>query len=509
MNSKRLSGTKTTLVAVAVAGLAFSAPALDVPNPLPRPDGKAPDTTKPIKVFVLAGQSNMLEMGTIHANDPGTTEAFFPNAEPTEGEQKKCVNVAVYKGAWSPDIDYDKATPEVTGLVEMGEPRMMQVGKRRRKEIPMVPFPALSQQDGYTTVVRGYVSVLRTGGYKFLPGLEDGHLGVFNITTVEGKEVYRRSPGQDTAKTSTIDLEAGKRYAFKTIYFEKPYPEFTIPMVRMPGTLEFMAAFDPRYAYLKDDKGEWIRRNDVFFFDVHYMTNPNKEKGNFLQVPTRPGKDGIGLEHAFGSVMGTRFDEPVLLLRSACGNRGLSYDFRPPSRGAWEKDKDGKYTWQGAEYRSITNGVAWALENIKDVFPGYKGQGYELAGFAWFQGHKDTLNAEAAAEYEENLVALIKDLRKDLGIPNLPVMIATVGFNGDKMSGNTLVVHDAQMAVGDPNKHPEFAGTVKTVDTRPFWRTVEQSPGDEGHHYNRNAETYMLVGDALARGMIELLEKKE
>ncbi|MCX6872650.1 MAG: hypothetical protein NTW21_02420 [Verrucomicrobia bacterium] len=499
---------RTSLIAVILASLALNAPAREVPNPLPRPDTKAADTTKPIKIFILAGQSNMLEMGTIHANDPGTTEDFFPNAEPTAGEQKKCVNAAVYKGAWSPDTDYDKATPEVTGLVEMGEPRMMRV-KRRSREIPMVPFPDLSQQDGHTTVVRGYISVPRTGAYKFQPGLEENRLGVFNMTTVEGKEVYRRDPGQDAAKSSTIDLEAGKRYAFKTIYFEKPYPEFTIPMVSMPGTLETMAASDPRYAYLKDDKGEWIKRNDVFFLDVQPMVNPNKGKGNFLQVPTKPGGGGIGLELAFGSVMGTCFDEPVLLIRSACGNRGLWYDFRPPSRGEWEKDKDGKYTWQGAEYRYITEGVAWTLENLKDVLPGYKGQGYELAGFVWFQGHKDTLNAEAAAEYEQNLVALIKDLRKDLGKPKLPVMIGTVGFNGDKMSGNTLVVHAAQMAVGDARKHPEFAGTVKTVDTRPFWRSVEQSPGDEGHHYNRNAETYMLVGDALARGMIELLEKQK
>ena len=54
----------------------------------------------------------------------------------------------------------------------------------------------------------------------------------------------------------------------------------------------------------------------------------------------------------------------------------------------------------------------------------------------------------------------------------------------------------------------EHQPTVKAVDTRPFWRSIEQSPGDEGHHYNRNAETYMLVGDALARGLIDLTEGK-
>jgi len=60
--------------------------------------------------------------------------------------------------------------------------------------------------------------------------------------------------------------------------------------------------------------------------------------------------------------------------------------------------------------------------------------------------------------------------------------------------------------VSDPARHRAFAGTVKTVDTRGFWRSVEQSPKNQGYHYNRNAETYMLVGDALGRAMVELLD---
>jgi len=45
--------------------------------------------------------------------------------------------------------------------------------------------------------------------------------------------------------------------------------------------------------------------------------------------------------------------------------------------------------------------------------------------------------------------------------------------------------------------------------TRDFWRSAEESPGNQGYHCNRNAETYMLVGDALGRGMIKLLEKEK
>jgi alpha-galactosidase len=76
------------------------------------------------------------------------------------------------------------------------------------------------------------------------------------------------------------------------------------------------------------------------------------------------------------------------------------------------------------------------------------------------------------------------------------------------MKGRYLQILEAQMAVSDPAKHPDFAGNVLTVDTRDFWRSVEQSPANQGYHYNRNAETYMLVGDALGRGLVELLERK-
>ena len=62
----------------------------------------------------------------------------------------------------------------------------------------------------------------------------------------------------------------------------------------------------------------------------------------------------------------------------------------------------------------------------------------------------------------------------------------------------------AQMAVGDPKQHPEFAGTVASVDTRDFWREVEESPRGQDYHYNRNAETYLLVGEAMGRAMVRL-----
>jgi alpha-galactosidase len=126
----------------------------------------------------------------------------------------------------------------------------------------------------------------------------------------------------------------------------------------------------------------------------------------------------------------------------------------------------------------------------------------------WFQGHKDTGKNEWAREYEQNLVHLISDVRAAFETPELPVVIATVGFGGHEMNDNTKTVWQAQMAVSDPSRHPKLAKTVRTIDTRDFWRAADVSPRGQGYHYNRNAETYMLIGEALARGMLELLDDK-
>ena len=50
------------------------------------------------------------------------------------------------------------------------------------------------------------------------------------------------------------------------------------------------------------------------------------------------------------------------------------------------------------------------LDHFADHLPQYAERGYELAGFVWWQGHKDG-NSAHASRYEQNLVHLIRTLR--------------------------------------------------------------------------------------------------
>ncbi|MCK4784218.1 MAG: hypothetical protein KAV87_10740 [Desulfobacteraceae bacterium] len=266
-----------------------------------------------------------------------------------------------------------------------------------------------------------------------------------------------------------------------------------------PGTLETITT-DGMFPHLVDAAGAWTVRNDVYYYEARINFT-----GGPLTIGLGNSATTIGPELQFGHIMGYAHDEQVLLIKTAMGNRCLAWDFRPPSSGQ-DDPNTSEYEWYaGWEYNLMIEGVNDTLTNIATILPDYQGQGYEIAGFGWFQGHKDTGNGDWTAEYEWNLVNLINDVRTDFGVENLPVVIATVGFSGWAMSGNTLTVLNAQMAVSDPVKYPAFAGNVMSVDIRDFWREVEESPANQGYHYNRNAETFMLVGDALGRAMAEIL----
>ena len=72
------------------------------------------------------------------------------------------------------------------------------------------------------------------------------------------------------------------------------------------------------------------------------------------------------------------------------------------------------------------------------------------------------------------------------------------------MNANQQKVFDAQMAVGDKKKYPEFAGNVISIDTRPACRTSVQSPGGRDS-YIGNAESYLEIGEAMAEAMLKIL----
>lgn len=328
------------------------------------------------------------------------------------------------------------------------------------------------------------------------PGNADKPVKVYVLARVGDQEIYRKEIDGLPALTK-IQLEANKRYPLTINYLKGGSAALWMEQVDLvgKGDLVTLTQKDGKFPFLIDEKGEWTVRQDVFFKEARV----NKGDKSGPLTATSNGRS-IGPELGFGFVMGTFHDEPVLLIKTAMGNRALNFDFRPPSSG--RTDPDNKY--EGLEYRLMLKGVRETLENIDQVVPDYQGQGYEIAGFCWFQGHKD--GGSPKEEYEGHLVNLIQDLRKDLNAPDMTAVVASVGFGGYRLfTGKWKGVWEAQMAVGDPGQHPEFKGNVASVDTRDFWREIEESPRSQDYHYHRNPEFYLLTGEAMGRAMVRLL----
>jgi len=125
---------------------------------------------------------------------------------------------------------------------------------------------------------------------------------------------------------------------------------------------------------------------------------------------------------------------------------------------------------------------------------------YEVAGFFWWQGDRDSRDMGLASHYEDNLVRLIKQLRIQYGVPNAKFVTASLGQTVKGSTGGDGLILDAMLNVANATKYPEFKGNVATVYSHPY-----SMGGSSGGHYGKDAETYMNVGQAMGKAMVGLL----
>lgn len=255
------------------------------------------------------------------------------------------------------------------------------------------------------------------------------------------------------------------------------------------------------YGKFLDSDAKWVERDDVFID----ATADGKRKKGKLSVGYGAG-NWFGPELGFGFAVGDYIDDPVLIIKTSWGGKDLAVDFRPPNSGDTVLGKGKREP--GAYYKKMMAIIKENLANFETDFPELKGLKPEIAGFGWHQGWNDGCSKDATAEYETNMANFIHDIRKDLGVKDLPFVIATTGQNGMNTKGTFAELCQAQMDIGNPAKHPEFSGTVISIDTRPFSVPDERAPSGFGYHWNHSGESHYWVGDSMGQAMIQLLKNR-
>jgi len=181
----------------------------------------------------------------------------------------------------------------------------------------------------------------------------------------------------------------------------------------------------------------------------------------------------IGPEFTFGLTMQKFSNAPILIIKTSWGGKSLHTDFRPPSAGPYvfnetllgnlqKQGKDlaaiqaDKAKETGVYYRQMIDHVKFVLSDLKRVIPEYDASvGYQIAGFAWFQGWNDMVDAGTYPN-------------RDFVIGVLGVGGPTSEYGPDQLRYKSTHDH-FRAAMAAPALLPEFQGNVATVLAEKYW----------------------------------------
>ena len=282
----------------------------------------------------------------------------------------------------------------------------------------------------------------------------------------------------------------------------------------------------------------------ISYLTGHYEGTANGEgtgklTAGFGARGSQPQQDGgkIGPEFTFGLTLDAAIKEPLLLIKTAWGGRSLNTEFRPPSAGPYvfsdaqleqmkkqgkdiEAEKAKKARESGRFYHFMIDHVKRVLADPMRVCPAYNpADGYEVAGFIWFQGFNDLVDGNTYptgpdgktrdySKYSAWLADLIRDVRKDLSAPKMPFVIGVLGVDGLNAKGHTVSFREAMAA---PASLPEFKGNVAAVQTAPFWSEALATI-DQKHATIRQMAYLLRVKDKNGPnkdGLMDEMQQKE
>lgn len=234
---------------------------------------------------------------------------------------------------------------------------------------------------------------------------------------------------------------------------------------------------------------------------ISYLS-ANQEKNGPLTAGFGADDTKIGPEFTFGITLHKLLDEPILIIKTAWGGKSLHTDFRPPGAGPYQfseaqlenfakrgqdvaQRRAEKIEATGHYYRLMIDHVKKVTGDIAKVVPGYdNSDGYELAGFVWFQGWNDMVDSGTYPtrekpggydDYTRVFTHFIRDVRKDLSAPNLFFVIGVLGVGGPvaeygpSQKRYQTVHQNFRSAMAAPAELPEFKDRVAAVLTETYW----------------------------------------
>lgn len=187
-----------------------------------------------------------------------------------------------------------------------------------------------------------------------------------------------------------------------------------------------------------------------------------------------------GVELVPGIEISKRVDNDVIFLATAIGGTTLRQKWTSPT-GARRLDCE-----VGDLYIRMLQRTFGLIRNLDSVYPRYRGQGVEIAGMIWFQGENDSLNLGHFPFYQDLFMDFINDVRRDLGVPDLPIFICKINDAWCERIGGGEVIRRAN------ENAMQKLDNVEAVHTHDL---------HEKAHYD-STPSYIVIGRRLADIML-------
>ncbi len=420
--------------------------------PLPAYDGSSGVTNKPVKVYIMSGQSNMLGYGTVNGNGTGilntmvNSENKFPHLRASGGGWVERNDVHVHALIDTPNNGFQKAKlrPDwAAGTARFG---------------PELGFGTIMGwlHDEPVLLIKPSIGNRALGWDYLPPGTPD-----YQPTPADGF-VYagygKSGPGVNAS---------GQAQAF----FNEAWS-----VGKGPGLIGWYAGkqFDDYY-HDEEDMGmrAWVT-------GVSYPANCEVKHNGLPYISIAANTSGALNEPGVGANWTTAWRlYTVTNVADILDNFASQY----PAWATQGFEISGYVWWQG--HRDQSNG---AVNSNR------------------YRANMERFIKQIRLYYENRYGGGGEDLTRVK--TNAPFVLATLDAGGWDMTGNALTVANGQLAVdgnaktGGVTNYPEFTGNVKTVEARGFFRPT--GPDLDGVHYFHNAEAYLLTGDALGRAMVDL-----
>jgi hypothetical protein len=211
---------------------------------------------------------------------------------------------------------------------------------------------------------------------------------------------------------------------------------------------------------------------------------------------------------------------------------------KPPtmnfSKTYWEKRPDmadGKTgdeirAGAGIYYNKMVQKIDSVLADLNKFHPDYDAEaGYEISGFVWFQGFNDQFKDGFHSNYKRNMIALINDIRERYKTPDMPVVI---GVLGTAMTKEAVAKNPVSLAQRQAATDPAMKDTVTAVETYPFYvmeafkmwddgtwdkpegrRKFSKMASDRPYHYMGSGRFFTKAGEAFGIAMNRLIMNKK